>query len=456
MAARWTILIPAVLLWTLPSPVAAQTAEPAPAPSAVPAPAPAPAPEPASAPAAEPASRPAVPDYCKALLDHYDQAEWRKRFLAAAGVDNELDAAEFAADKDRKDGFVQPYDRWESLLRFDRNGDKRIGWFDADAYRQGLRKKLLAAFNASKDGKLTDAERDRANQALAAGWNGDEEQGPRLARRSGDQDPNAGPGGGFLARRLNARDILRRYGKDGNVSEEERQAVFRKFEQDQRQERLTRYDKNGDGELDAEERAAMRADQRTQGQPWQQMTERLAARLFDADSEGKLTEKGKAEAKEFQKQAQELGKEYDLRMNDLDGDGKVSPEERKQMAGEWRKQALRLIGMGLKYIDTDGDGRITAEKRQAFTERLQKGVETWADGFIRKYHPGEGSLTENERAELLKGLREEIDGRVRKWDPEGNGRITPKTAIQMMDEFAKEIGLKPARAAQPVPPTEEE
>jgi Ca2+-binding EF-hand superfamily protein len=371
-------------------------------------------------------------------------------------VDNELDAAEFAADKDRKDGFVQPYDRWESLLRFDKNGDKRIGWFDADAYRQELRRKLLAAFAADKDGKLTDAERDRANRALATGWNGDEDL-PRWARRTGDLDPNAAGPEGLLARRLNARDILRRYGKDGNVSEEERQAVFRKFEQDQRQEMLTKYDKNGDGVLDDEERAAMRADQRKQGQPWQQMAEKLAARLFEADSEGKLTEKGKAEAKEFQKQVQDLGKEYDLRMNDLDGDGTVSPEERKQMAGEWRKQALRLIGLGLKYMDTDGTGVITAEKRQAFADRLQKGVEKWADGFIKKYHPGEGSLTETERAALLKGLREEIDGRVKKWDPEGNGRITPKTAIQMMDEFAQEIGLKTARAAQPAtPPSDEE
>jgi hypothetical protein len=88
-----------------PAPAEAPTTVPAappPAPATIPVPAPVP-PDPASGPSAgPPASAPAravVPDHCKSLFDDYDAAKERRKFLAAAGVDNEMDQKQFDADK---------------------------------------------------------------------------------------------------------------------------------------------------------------------------------------------------------------------------------------------------------------------------------------------------------------------------------------------------------------------
>jgi Ca2+-binding EF-hand superfamily protein len=431
------------------------------APTPTEAPSPTAASQPATSPAdSQPASAPAkvaVPDHVQSLLDQYDAVKERQKFLAAAGVDNEMDQKLFDADKAKGDGFVRPFDRWEAMLRFDKNGNKSIDWFEADAYRQDLRQKLLAAFNAAQDGKLTTDERDRANRALDRGWAGFTDAARARLAAGG---PGAGPAGGAgpFGRRLDRAEIIRKYDKDGDgqLSEEERAAAIKDFQDEQQQEMLKKYDKDGDGKLSEEELAAMREDQQKQAQPWQKMAEKINRRLFETDEDGQLTEVGKAQAKEFQKQLQALAKVWDVRFNDLDGDGNVSPEERKQVQAAWRMQSLRLISMTFRYLDADGDGKVTVEEREAFMQRAQVAVEKWVNKFIDRYDTsGTGKLDEEQRAQFIKGIGEEIEKRVKKFDTEGKGRTTPAQTLDMLEDFAKELGLAP-KPKTPAPPTEEE
>jgi Ca2+-binding EF-hand superfamily protein len=432
-----------------------------------------------SAPASAPATAPAVPDHVKGLLDAYDAARERTKFLAAAGVDNELEANEFQADKAKGDGFVQRFERWRNLLAYDKNASKTLDWSEAEAYRQNLRTRLLPAFDEDKDGKLTGEERDSASRALARGWSGEEPAGLAAAGPgrpwAGGGAPGAGGGpaggglagggplGGGAARRRgpqwDRQELIARFDKDGDgqLSEEERQAAIKDFEEQQRQETLQKYDQDGDGKLSAEESAAMREDMRQQAQPWKQLTDRLAARLFDADEEDQLTEQGKADAKEFQKKLQELGKEYDRRFNDLDGDGNVTQEERRQVQAEWRGQTLRMMALGLKYMDADGDGKVTAEEREGFTERMRGGVEKWATKFIDKFDlDGDGKLSAEERADLLKGFKADIDRRIGKAAPDAAGRLTPRQAIGLIEDFAQDLGLAPKARTPATAPEDEE
>ena len=140
---------------------------------------------PASAPAfaaAEPATSPSSPagpaaapqeaeepaDLVKAVLS-YDPVEEHTRFLVACGRGQELSAAAFRQNRKHRNPFARPFDRWENLLLFDRDGGGTISWAEAGRYRVALRKAILAAFDADRDGQLTGEERDAANKALSEG-----------------------------------------------------------------------------------------------------------------------------------------------------------------------------------------------------------------------------------------------------------------------------------------------
>ena len=112
--------------------------------------------------ASAPTSAP-VQNLLKGAIDPCDAAAERGRFLDAAGVANE-----FEAGRTNKGGFTRAFDRWDEIIKFDKNGNGKIDWFEADAYRTDLRKKVLALFG-DESGKLVGAQRDAANIALAQG-----------------------------------------------------------------------------------------------------------------------------------------------------------------------------------------------------------------------------------------------------------------------------------------------
>ncbi|MDP6046882.1 MAG: hypothetical protein QGH94_05945 [Phycisphaerae bacterium] len=108
-------------------------------------------------------------DLCKSVVDPYDWIAQKALFFKAAGKDNELNEKEFAADKEAGKGFVRSFEKWATIVAFDKDGKKQIDWLEADAYRRDLRKRVLAAHDANKDGKLAGDERTAASKALAAG-----------------------------------------------------------------------------------------------------------------------------------------------------------------------------------------------------------------------------------------------------------------------------------------------
>jgi hypothetical protein len=66
-----------------------------------------------------------------------------------------------------------------------------------------------------------------------------------------------------------------------------------------------------------------------------------------------------------------------------------------------------------------------------------------------------GRLDEKEREALIEGLRKELLERSKKYDQGNKGRLTPDEAVQMIEDFAREIGIfpdeKPPNDARPEP-----
>lgn len=66
----------------------------------------------------------------------YNPAVERIRFFTAAGKDSELNDKEFNSDRSKGKGFVRKADSWSAMLRYDKDRNKTIDWFEADAYRR--------------------------------------------------------------------------------------------------------------------------------------------------------------------------------------------------------------------------------------------------------------------------------------------------------------------------------
>ena len=104
--------------------------------------------EPAALPASTTAPATAARDLCRGVVDPYVATVERGRFFAAAGKDSELTETEFAADRKRPIPFARVFDRWDVLISFDKSANKSVDWFEADAYRRDLRKRVMSAFDA--------------------------------------------------------------------------------------------------------------------------------------------------------------------------------------------------------------------------------------------------------------------------------------------------------------------
>lgn len=315
-------------------------------------------------------------DVLKGAVDPFDSGGERTRFLAAAGVDSELDEKEFTANQSASEPFARKYDAWATLRAFDRNGNGMIDWFEAEGYRKALRDAVILAYDKSKDGKLADEERDAANKDLAAG------KAPRVARPRADRpgrgddanprpnqpDQRGEPGErrGGLTEEQRA-DLLKRFDADGNGElnreelgkarearieewrknnpEEAERFDARRAEDQKRREEFTRkYDKDGNGELsDEERREAFRAEGEARLAQWK-----------ERDPEGYAR---------FEKQRQEFTKRFDK-----DGNGELSDDERREGFATMRDEGRKAWEDLTKKYDKDGDGRLNREEREAIPQ----------------------------------------------------------------------------------------
>jgi hypothetical protein len=253
-------------------------------------------------------AQPAEPkaDWARGAVDPLHLGAQRTRFLLAAGVDSELSREEFEADAKNAEAFVRPFDRWEDLIRFDRNSNGTIDWFEAAMYREDVRARVLAAFDGDGNGRLTGAERQAANAALATGRvPGSRGAGPA----AGETAP---PGNGPARPSLDEAQRRR-------LAEESRA----RFEQMS----IRRFDRNRDGRLDASERVEMERVAEDHRRQAEERRREFLAR-YDTDGDGQLSESEmRAARQDFVRRAEERRRQI-LARYDSDGDGVLSEQER--------------------------------------------------------------------------------------------------------------------------------
>jgi len=370
-----------------------------------------------------------VGDLCKGAVDPYESGAERDRFFKAAGVDGELSQKEAAANKSKKKPFVRSFESWKAMLAFDSDRSGTLDWFEVERYRRQLRKQVLAAFDANKDGKLTGEEREKASRALAAGKISLGTKRSKPTKRVAI--PTTGPA------------MMARFDsdKDGAISDEEKGEIMKAMAEQERLAVLERYDTDGDGELNEEETAALVADK---AGPWKKAIRKWHLRDFDVNDDGEIDEDEKAAVEAHRKKFTDMMKGIGLRMTDIDGDGEVSDEEKEALKKEWQEVAFIAMTKRFKYLDANGDGQISAEEKENLDRRTQKGTIRWIDRFSEKFdEDGDGRLSETERGTLISGMKKEIMGRLKKFDANADGRLQPREAIDLMEGFAKEIGLRP-------------
>ena len=305
----------------------------------------------AEEPAAPPATQPAAPDVLAGVVDPYDEGGQRALLLQAAGTDGELDADECAAAAKLDGSFVRAFDKFSAMLAFDRDGNGKISWAEADAYRRDLRRRVLAACDADKDGRLTGEERTQAAEALAAG-----RLAPAYRALNWKEYDKDGDG------RLSADEMAAYREASRKQSEQRRQAYER--------EMLERWDADKDGKLSAEERKAWYAERYRQS----------LLRRFDKDKDGKLSPDEDAEKAKYLAQVEQRRREYHeqyVKPWDADGDGKLSGEETRARNDHYRKKAEQRSREIRKQWDADGDGKLSGEERQAMYAEARRYGEAW-------------------------------------------------------------------------------
>ena len=445
--------------------------------------------------AAGPAGAAAAKDFCAGLIDPYDPTAQRNLFLKSAGVDNELTADEFSAARAKDDTVAARFDKWELMLQFDKNDNKMLDWFEMDAYRREVRKLILEAFDANHDGHLTGAEREAANRSLAAG------KVPGLERRrdegggSGkgiadrreeikkyDKDGDgklsdterramaeayriqreeelkagkggAGPGGqgregenkGENARSGRGGEFIQKYDKDGDgkLNDDERRAMFEDIQKKRREETFRRFDKNGDGKITGDERAALDEQAKTN---MEAAGVRWGLRDFDTDGDGALNEEEQAAADKFGRKFADMGQQLRDRMMDLNGDGQVTEEEKAEANKQFRDAGLKMLARTGQYMDADGDGQVSPEERRDFDLRVRTGMIRYLDEFGMRFDADKnGRLSPAEREKLIEGVKANFGERIAKADADGDGRLSGDEFIKLMEGFGKDIGIVPVR-----------
>jgi len=103
------------------------------------------------------------------VVDPYDVADQKIKFLRAAGKTGELDAKAFDVDQKAGDNLIQPYETWATAVGFDKNKNGTLDWFEFDAYRQAMRKAVFVTCDNNRDGNLSGDERVVALKLLAGG-----------------------------------------------------------------------------------------------------------------------------------------------------------------------------------------------------------------------------------------------------------------------------------------------
>lgn len=384
-----------------------------------------------------------IPDLVKNAVDPYVPGSERGLFLKAAGIDSEIEESEFEANAKTEEPFIRIFDKWGAMLRFDKNGNKKLDWFEADAYRRDFQARMHAEFDKNKDGKLEGAERDEANKFLAAGKLPKPSAVTPAPRVDGTEPrPDRPRRGGGEERR---REELEKWDKDGDgqLSREERKEQITSAIKDGRERQVRKWDENGDGILDENERAKVMEDRQDQ---WWLRFDDIGMKHFDADGDGKLSESESRDIVAFGEEIEKVGKNWELKLLDNDGDGEVSGAERREMQGRMQILAITMLPEAMKWVDTDGDGRPSPQEMEAVGRRAaaagQKELEKW----VKKYDSnGDGRLDATERSKFVGGIDEDVAARFKRNDKDADGKLSDNEIRSILIELAEEYDVKPKK-----------
>jgi len=345
-------------------------------------------------------------------VDPYDAADQKVKFLTAAGKDNELDEKEFLADQKTGKGLALPFDKWATVILFDKNKNGTLDWFEFHEYRQTMRKAVLAAFDKEKKGKLTGPERDAALKALRDGKV--EIKPPAEAPRATFTPPTSAPAetatAGAEPASQPAGPPAGRGGR-GRIPEE----VFKK------------YDKDGDGALSPEEMTAFRRDMMWDNMP--PTMKDFSLRNFD-NADGRLTDEGWKAAEAYQREVQQMMQGWQSLIHDKD----ATEEQRRETMQKWAPVGMKMFAAAQQRSGGD---------MQAFGQKMAAGMARYSERFEKQaLEANGGKPSEASRTAMLKLIDEDIRDRVKKASVSGSGKLEPdegaKLFIEIMDEFLKE------------------
>jgi Ca2+-binding EF-hand superfamily protein len=199
--------------------------------------------------------------------------------------------------------------------------------------------------------------------------------------------------------------------------------------------RMRMFDKDHDGKLDTDEKAAADKWQTDYEQRREQWAQRAAEwrktyeelrKKHDADGDGQLNE---AERKAYYDDYRRIA---ELRQWDKDKDGKLNAEEtaaKEAQQEQWRKAAAESRHRWmLQRWDDDGDGKIS-EAEQASADKWQEDQRKRAEEYrakqaeIRKQADadGDGQLSTEERKAYYAAIRRHWD--LRRWDSDQDGQL---------------------------------
>jgi len=379
-------------------------------------------------------------DALKGVVDPYDAPDQRAKFFKVAGSGNELDKEKFLADQKAGGHLIAPFEKWETAALFDKNKNGTLDWFEFEAYRQAMRAAVMAEFDKDKNGKLADAERVDALKALTDG-KVTIKPAPEAARAlpPGFMGMAGGPGGEATSQPTSQPGRVRRdmTPEERQAMMEERQRQMEEWRKRHEEEMLKRFDKNGDGVLDDEERAIMAATLKQEQRDM--MMEHMPApmkeftlRNFNADGSGKLSEEDWKAFEEFGRESQQMFQGLQTLAFDKDA-----------TEAERRAAMLKWAPVGMKIQQNMNKRAEEAGGHQALGEKMMAGVSRYMERFEKQAvadHGGKPSAAS--RTAMLKLIDADIRERAKKVSTSGSGKLEPaegeKLFMEMMDEFLKE------------------
>ncbi|MFG0243048.1 MAG: hypothetical protein ACF8R9_09700 [Phycisphaerales bacterium JB054] len=123
-----------------------------------------------------------------------------------------------------------------------------------------------------------------------------------------------------------------------------------------REEMMKRFDKDGDGELNEEERQALREELGNRRGRGDDQMRQLIMRRYDADGDGELSDAEREVARADFTQMREQIQAKIVPQYDLDGDGELNDEEREAARPAFRAEFERIRAFAV--LDEDGSGDV--------------------------------------------------------------------------------------------------